>query len=79
MTHIQRAFRERKKRNLGRAAKVALLHAASGKKAKENRRGEPGAAAGGDVRVDIGEDARGRASSGSGDASRVVYDSRSNT
>ena len=79
VTHIQRAFRERKKRNLGRAAKVALLHAASGKKAKENRRGEPGAAAGGDVRVDIGEDARGRASSGSGDASRVVYDSRSNT
>jgi len=46
VTHIQRAFRERKKQNLGRAAKVALLHAASGKRS------------GGDVRVDVGDVAR---------------------
>lgn len=46
VTHIQRAFRERKKKNLGRAAKVALLHEASGKRG------------GGDVRVDVGDVAR---------------------
>ena len=37
--HIQRAFRERKKRNLGRAAKLALMHAASGKMADRGRAG----------------------------------------
>lgn len=51
--HIQRAFRERKKRNLGRAAKLALMHAASGKMAD---RGQAGG--GGDVRVDVGDDVR---------------------
>ena len=51
--HIQRAFRERKKRNLGRAAKLALMHAASGKMADRGRAG-----GGGDVRVDVGDDVR---------------------